>query len=299
MDIIRNAIVEWEPLVAKARFVNSSTPDPVDFQDKCISFMTNRGKSCSCGFVFFQIISFGRKTIEFIAERFCNECLPAFCSELASAFGDDVQLTIGVDCDEKECTTDKSMVHIPSADVMMEDGRLIHVAPFEIATRPVSIGEFREFTEGIGYLTTAEQRGEPDTYLTDSNLARLSASQLARTEVNNVSFIDAVAYCKWAHVRLPSEEEWLAAFISDSKTTRQSRSTSPRMVAIGAEWTATHVKSGSVVIRRSRSVLAIDQRRKKLASIRFVVRPHHYDPMTTFRVVSRRSISSADLPRQG
>ena len=64
----------------------------------------------------------------------------------------------------------------------------VHVDAFELAAHPVTNAEFDAFLEATG----AERRSFDDP----------------RTPVVNVSWLDAVAYCSWRGVRLPTEAEW-------------------------------------------------------------------------------------------
>ncbi len=102
---------------------------------------------------------------------------------------------------------------------------LVHLEPFQLASRPVSSGEFAEFIAAGGY-----QR--PELWLSDGFAAALAGGWQAplywerrdgawrrftlhgevpldpAAPVSHVSYYEADAYARWAGARLPTEAEW-------------------------------------------------------------------------------------------
>jgi ergothioneine biosynthesis protein EgtB len=102
--------------------------------------------------------------------------------------------------------------------------------PFEIASRPVSHGDWLAFIEDGGYRrpecwlsmgwdwVRAGQREAPLYWLRDGPAAPWQTFTLQgvvpidpHTPITHVSFFEADAYARWAGARLPSEFEWEAA----------------------------------------------------------------------------------------
>lgn len=109
--------------------------------------------------------------------------------------------------------------------------RRVRVAPFRIAETTVTNAQFSTFAKATGYVTTAEREGWSAVFhlLAPGGPARVGgdvpwwvavegaswrhprgpgSEAMANHPVVHVSHDDAVAYCAWAGVRLPSEAEW-------------------------------------------------------------------------------------------
>jgi formylglycine-generating enzyme len=109
------------------------------------------------------------------------------------------------------------------------------VGPFALTAHPVTNAEFAEFVEDTGYGTTAEREGwsfvfagllPPDFPATPGVAEapwwrQVHGARWDRPEgvgssiehrhdhpVVHVSWIDALAYCRWSGTRLPGEAEW-------------------------------------------------------------------------------------------
>jgi ergothioneine biosynthesis protein EgtB len=102
------------------------------------------------------------------------------------------------------------------------------LAPFRLAARPVSAGEWQAFMEDHGYRRPHlwmsdgwdlirregwqapgywERRGDAWTVLTPSGRRAVAADE----PVRHLSWYEADAYARWAGARLPTEFEWEAA----------------------------------------------------------------------------------------
>lgn len=94
--------------------------------------------------------------------------------------------------------------------------------------RPVSVAQFEEFVQATNYVTDAERYGwsivQRDVYTYDvienANWKSPDGQHPPRQKdlpVTQVSFNDAIAYCQWAGVRLPSYDEYWELVENDSR----------------------------------------------------------------------------------
>jgi serine/threonine-protein kinase len=119
---------------------------------------------------------------------------------------------------------DSVMILVPAGEFRMgsdtnqpdeKPSRLVTVDAFLIDKTEVTLGRFRKFVEATGYVTEAEREG--GVFIFTSKGRERSAEvtwkapfapQEDSCPVTGVSYADAVAYCRWAGKRLPTEAEW-------------------------------------------------------------------------------------------
>lgn len=83
----------------------------------------------------------------------------------------------------------------------------LYLPSFRIASVPVTVAQFAQFVKATHYKTTAEENG--NEYLWNAPRGKGSGVRNKQDHpVTCVSWHDAMKFCEWADVRLPSEAEW-------------------------------------------------------------------------------------------
>ncbi len=144
-------------------------------------------------------------------------------------------------------------IQVPEGDyVLGQEGhplnprRTVHLEAFRLCSHEVTNAEFLEFVEATGYVTTAEELGNAMNFRvglgeyewfedSTANWRHPFGTKAAGIEgkenhpVTCISILDALAYCQWKKVRLPSLDEWEAACRSGD-TSRYFWGTDPGLV---------------------------------------------------------------------
>ena len=128
------------------------------------------------------------------------------------------------------------VVVVPAGDALLDDPpRTLHVNVFAIARRPVTNGEFGDFTTASAHQAARWSKGDGDH------------------PAEGLAWADAVAYCRWLSLatgrvyRLPDEREWEKA----------ARSGVLEQLDVVREWTNTWA-DGARVLRGGPGVASSD-----------------------------------------
>lgn len=122
-----------------------------------------------------------------------------------------------------------SPIPVPAGNYPLPDGGSTALAAFEIAAHEVTIGEYQDFLQALAALPAdrrtaydhasqpAEKTGHEPEGWADMLAALKTGGQWQGRVISrdcpivNVDWWDAMAYCEWKTLHLPTEEQWHAA----------------------------------------------------------------------------------------
>ena len=97
----------------------------------------------------------------------------------------------------------------------------VYLPAYQISRTQVTVAQFAAFITATGYRTTAEEKGTGLVYGSDGKWAEVKGADWVHPRglssdvehkqnhpVTQVSWYDALAFCRWARVRLSTEAEW-------------------------------------------------------------------------------------------
>lgn len=225
MEVVRCAVIDWEPLSLTIRGEDLIPATLEQFTQQWIVDRDLR-HICRCHEKSLSVVGRpGGDGVVVYCEWMCEVCVEDYCRRLAAAFPNVSMVRIGLNEDEMavldtatvDTTARSPYVDVPEKLVEFEDGRRVLVPPFRIARRAVTLGEFIEFVEATDYETTAQQEGLRHTFLHHAAMSPFEHKRITAA-VKCVSFYNANEYCAWKEsARLPTEPEWLAASIVDER----------------------------------------------------------------------------------
>ncbi len=308
MKIHWHPFVDWEPLLVRITPGGSvpSLRDRVEALLREVLALRTTEKICGCCVKSADVEKVARsKAVEIACEWMCNKCLDVLFKRVESAIPEVERIEIGMplmdDLHAEFRHLDRgAYVEVQAKTVEFEDGSKVAVEPFTIARWPVSVGEYERFVEATGYVTAAEREGE-DTFRNDPASEGLSERVRKRKPAAWLSYLDAIEYCNWAGVRLPTEAEWLAAAVvddrvydeeqdgkeyEDSEGRLRAASHPDALEYLGGEWILSEPDSDTAAIRFGPqwvrfSDWASDENRT-------VWQKTDYDVMVQFRVVRQQ-----------
>jgi hypothetical protein len=155
-----------------------------------------------------------RRIISVEGEWFPLRLIEPFARDVGSEWPSIERLEVGFDFDVP-LRDDDAFIAVPKKQIRLEDDRRVTVESFRIAQYPVSIAQVSRFVAETGYVTVAEQRHDEFHFRHHPGISIVPREKRTQLPAEWVCYLDAIAYCKWARVRLPTEEEWVAAAVLD------------------------------------------------------------------------------------
>lgn len=301
MKIRKKSNIDWETDCFHFRFEKAVDPEVAhNLEDVFREFLVEREAihPCTCYEKSLQILpGRGDRTIRVAFGWFCDRCLTDLERIIEHRLPEVTSISVGSRASAYP-PPDQRFREVRDKYALFEDGREIPVAAFRIRRSKITTGEFQSFTDATGYITTAEGRTD-GSFRYDKTLEPIRPRDRGNVPVHNVSFDDAVAYCDWAKVRLPTEAEWLAAAIIDDRimdraqfrdfmfgaSGRFEKEEHPDALELGMEWVLGDAPPGQAVVRTGPSYVRVVGWEEEIS--RYVWSDTAYDLMLGFRVCLR------------
>lgn len=225
MKIIRNKILSWEPL--EIRFIPEKKKK--NWEKEVFAWLQGWEKdrlklagdleTSQVPLEYYIASMESDGTVIAHVEWLCEKSLSIFEKYIRQKGTNIKKLIIGDDVDYEDIiepiALEVEFIEIPKKSIQLEDGKVINVDSFAVSKYPISVGQYDVFVKATNYKTSSEQQGEEMTYRKNHCFLGMSEMEILSSTAFWISYYDAVAYCKWAKLRLPKEEEWLSASVLD------------------------------------------------------------------------------------
>lgn len=294
MELAEN--IDWEPLVLLVRLKRELSGTELSvLRNSLEEVLRSRQGLCNCDLTYLWLELTGRECeVEILIEWACARCLNPLIERVTESHPEWVEVIsprrlVTNDVGSQRPVFSTEWVDVPEQTVELEFGDTQLVPEFRISRRCVSVGEFQKFVDQTGYETTAERNGSLVNY------RRNARSGGPHQPVVEVSWMDAVTYCRWRRVRLPTEWEWLAAAItiphlaSTNYLLNQGvpRTQTNDLIFESSELTATRQLDGRVIIRHGPKWARSPDWKDLAKRHRHLCTPTEHSVMLGFRVVER------------
>jgi hypothetical protein len=269
MKIIAEALVDWQPL--QIRFFPRSKFEAPGTLVRCLEswFQTNASRPRSdCDIRYWNVTREDPALVEAVCEHLTNKALKRLAQHLAKRCPELDRIVIG------ETTAGAPVVAaggglsfdwapLPAATVDLNGARHI-VEAVAISFTPVTLGQFTQFLDATGYTPVPDKLEYADYLISHFQLNHGKSPKLP---LFGVTHDDAVAFCEWAGLRLPSEPELQHFFVSMIQEGRQFKWS-------GACWTSTAPAPDTFIVRDG--PYRAESLREPLDSYRKTLHRQHY-----------------------
>ncbi len=141
--------------------------------------------------------------VEASCELISPAVLPLLAAAIESEFPAINEIRIGRPLEGPPDPDKLDWMRVDSGQVEI-DGKLRKVVAFSISLWPVTVVQYEQFLKATGYRPVPDIM-EHDGYLLENTRGQLGGSP--KNPIFSLTYDDSCAYCDWAKLRLPSEEE--------------------------------------------------------------------------------------------
>jgi len=216
----------------------------------------------------------GATAVETHAELIPPEWLQELTGAVERSFPDVDHLRLGFPIEGPTVRSGFKWVRVPRGEVMLR-GNPVTIGDVDISLHQVSVGQFEQFMRETGYRPTRD-RIKGDGAL--MGWLRINYGRSPKVPAFGVTHHDALAYCEWARMRLPSEAEVYAFFLSTARDGH-------RHMWGGECWTGDVGPDGTFLACHGPYLAAFERSPPLTENERNYYAPDHYDySSVSFRV---------------
>lgn len=137
-------------------------------------------------------------------EFFPHQEIERLAEELAAKYPQISEMRLGMPLEGPAFINDMKWFSVDAGEVTVES-QTLKLDAFEISWLPITLGQFEEFINATGYRPIPDNLEDQEGFLLDH--FKLNFGPSPKHPLYGVTHDDAMAFCEWSKLRLPTDHE--------------------------------------------------------------------------------------------